>query len=413
MALEIKNISNFSNCYGCGVCAKVCPKHIINIRLNQQGFYEPTIENLDDCINCGLCLQVCSYADDKISVNNKLLKTYAAWSNDAEVRYNCSSGGVGFELGRFLLKKGYQACGVRYNCEKQRAEHFIASTEEEFRQSVGSKYIQSYTCDAFYSINFKDKYLVIGTPCQIDSIRRYIKRFKVQDNFVLVDFFCHGVPSKFVWDKYISEVEKITGKSISVSFRNKSTGWHDSWEMSVNNNSSELNSKVSWHDSYNINVREKKRTYSSKWSQGDAFFNLFLSDACLGKACYDKCKYKYDQSAADIRIGDLWGHKYRSNEEGVTGVLVFTQKGNDVLNNSNCTLIQETLDVVAEGQIKQPVKKNVLYDKLMPLVEDNNTTIYDLHKIVVHNNKVLRFKDRLRHPLRTIINVIKKIIKKK
>ena len=58
------------------------------------------------------------------------------------------------------------------------------------------------------SINKKEKYLVTGTPCQIDSFRKYIKKFRVEDNFVLMDFFCHGVPSKLVWDKYITEKEK-------------------------------------------------------------------------------------------------------------------------------------------------------------------------------------------------------------
>ena len=27
---------------------------------------------------------------------------------------------------------------------------------------------------------------------------------------------------------------------------------------------------------------------------------------CLGSACYKQCKYKLDNSAADLRVGDLW-----------------------------------------------------------------------------------------------------------
>ena len=66
---------------------------------------------------------------------------------------------------------------MRYNTELARAEHYIATTIDELRPSIGSKYIQSYTINGFSSINRKQKYLVTGTPCQIDSFRRYIRNF--------------------------------------------------------------------------------------------------------------------------------------------------------------------------------------------------------------------------------------------
>lgn len=37
------NISNIHDCYGCGVCATICPPKIIEIKLNPDGFYEPFI----------------------------------------------------------------------------------------------------------------------------------------------------------------------------------------------------------------------------------------------------------------------------------------------------------------------------------------------------------------------------------
>lgn len=44
------NIADIHDCFGCGVCAKACPKQIIALNLNKNGFYEPRIESTDQCI---------------------------------------------------------------------------------------------------------------------------------------------------------------------------------------------------------------------------------------------------------------------------------------------------------------------------------------------------------------------------
>lgn len=400
------NIGNIHDCYGCGVCATVCGKKIIHIRLNKDGFYEPYIDEPDKCTDCGLCTDVCSYSQEGLALEEPSIRSYAAWSKDAAVRRKCSSGGVGFELGRTLINQGHKVCGVRYNAEKNQAEHYIATTVEELIQSIGSKYIQSYTVDGFKAVNRKEKYLVTGTPCQIDSFRRYIHRFNVEDNFMLMDFFCHGVPSKLMWDKYIKEVEKTTGKVTYVSWRNKFTGWHDSWAMAIDGE--KTGEKVNWHDSYNLLIRGKKTFVNSRLSQGDMFYRLFLSDACLGKACYEKCKFKYDQSSADIRIGDLWGKTYKDNEDGVSAAIAFTEKGNELLKECNCELVEHPFEVVAEGQMKEHPKQGHLYKKITrALIEDKD--INQMYSFVQIYKKKEMWKRRLLNPIRSIKNILRKI----
>lgn len=400
------NISNIHDCFGCGVCATVCAHNVIEIKLNKAGFYEPVMKYGDKCTDCGLCVAVCSYSHEGLSLTDSCIKSYAAWSNDEKVRRKCSSGGVGFEVGKALIDKGYKVCGVRYNPESNRAEHYIATTVEELIPSIGSKYIQSYTVDGFRAINRKEKYLVTGTPCQIDSFRRYIQKFRCEDNFVLMDFFCHGVPSMWLWKKYVAEVEKTTDKITYASWRNKFTRWHDSWVMSMDGE--KTGEKVDWHDSYNMLIRGKKGFYNSRLSQGDAFFRLFLSDSCLGKACYDKCKFKYDKSSADIRIGDLWGKTYQENEDGVSAAIAFTEKGDEVLHQCNCTFVEHPFEVVAEGQMKTCPKKTNVNKKMMKVLTDNNPMKYVVSRLDIYQ-KQERWIRRLSHPMQTINNFIKRI----
>lgn len=401
------NISKIHDCYGCGVCATVCSHHIIEIKLNCNGFYEPHITTREKCTDCGLCIDVCSYSHEDLSLTDSCIKSYAAWSNDEKVRRKCSSGGIGFEVGKSLIDKGYKVCGVRYNLETNRAEHYIATTVSELIPSIGSKYIQSYTVDGFKTINRKEKYLVTGTPCQIDSFRRYIRKFRCEDNFVLMDFFCHGVPSMWLWEKYVAEVEKKIGKITYASWRNKFTGWHDSWAMSMDGE--KTGEKVNWHDSYNLLIREKKGFYNSRLSQGDPFYRLFLSDSCLGKACYDKCKFKYDKSSADIRIGDLWGKTYQDNEDGVSAAIAFTEKGNVVLKQCNCSLIRHPFEVVAEGQMKTcPNANNNIILTLLKTPSISILQVFNVQKRKEYGERVFLY---LRKILKSIKNLFFDILR--
>jgi len=333
------NISSFENCYGCGVCISVCSKQLLHLALNKEGFYSPVLLHKESCTDCGMCISVCAYNHKRLASNeDNVLKSYAIWTDDKTVLRQCSSGGAGFELAKNLILQGYKACGVKYDIKNQRAEHFIANTVGAYEASRGSKYIQSYTVDAFKEFNNTDKYVVTGTPCQIDSLRHYIKKTKREENFVLIDFFCHGVPSMYLWKNYSNKVEKEIGSITSISWRNKDTGWHDSWVMTASS---------------------QERNWESFLSKGDLFYLLFLKDVCLNKACYEKCKYKIDQSSADIRIGDLWGTSYKRNDEGVSGVISFTPRGEEILTQlkNNCTVKEETLSVVTEGQMTKSPKK--------------------------------------------------------
>ncbi len=344
-----KNVSIISNCYGCGVCALACGKKIIDICINKDGFYEPIIRSESLCISCGLCLSVCSFYNKGLSVINSVKASYASWSLTPEIRYKCSSGGIGYEVSKILLSEGYYVCGVKYNINKERVEHYIATRIEDLEESIGSKYLQSYTFDAFRKIQIDrdNKYLVIGTPCQIDSFRRLAKLTKQEKRFVFLDFFCHGVPSILSWKKYLVLIGMEKEKLEYVSWRNKAWGWHDSWAVTIDYKN-ELNKEYC-----------EQKSYVSRLSKGDIFYSLFLGGFCDNPACIKHCKYKYDQSAADIRIGDLWGKTYKRDQKGVSALVCNTSIGCEIISKlkKNCFLSEHSFATVAEGQMKKNAKK--------------------------------------------------------
>ncbi len=365
----------FSSCYGCGVCALICSKEIIELKLNESGFYKPTILNPDECINCRLCLSICSYNDTKVDIQKAhILKFYAGWCNDGNIRSMCSSGGISYAIALSLMQIDYKSIGVRYNISNNRAEHFLAGSSDEYLSSIGSKYIPSYTLNGFRKINKKNKFFISGTPCQIDSLRRYIQKMNIEDNFVLMDFFCHGVPSMNLWQKYIEIPKKKIGSISHISWRNKSNGWHNSFEIIAK-------CDVSISDC----VDNECFNYHSSFKKGDLFYNFFLGNKCLAEACYEKCKYKLINSSADIRVGDLWSEKYRSDEAGVSGIVVLTRRGQEVINNlTNCTIIDESSSVVLAGQMQKNAVKSKSYFFVKYALKGNMplTKIYNISKLI-------------------------------
>lgn len=366
------NISKIHNCFGCGVCAASCAKKIISIELNRDGFYEPRITDESQCAHCGICTDVCAFSHTELANNEAApVKSWAAWSNDEDVRHKCSSGGIGYEIGKQLIEQGYHAVGCRYDIKEQRAEHYIATNVEDFTASVGSKYIQSYTAEAFSQIKKRgQKYLVTGTPCQIDSFRRMIRKFRCEDNFILLDFFCHCVPSMHMWKAYIKMLEPKIGDVQYASWRNKPTGWQDSWTMSLKG---DRGSVTSWR------------------SKGDVFYKLFLGDVCHGPQCEFNCKYKYAHSSADVRIGDLWGTAYKEDQKGVSALIAFTQKGHELIQGlKDVALTELPFDVVVEGQMKTNAKKSVDYDFVMSLFRNTKLSLKTIDKLLIIRYSIRR-----------------------
>lgn len=315
--MNVNDYSAVRACTSCQMCGAICTKNAITIHLSKDGFYIPVID-ADKCIDCGMCVKVCNRFDNEIILTDQNLldktKLYAASAKDDNLVCQTTSGGIGDILAKEFIHEGYKVVGVIYDSEKDCALHQVAETVDETDAFRGSKYIQSYTVDAFQQVvrNAKsEKYAVFGLPCQIYAISRYLEMLHVRDRHVLIDLYCHGCPTIFVWKKLSLHIRNKTNvkKFSDVIWRSKLRGW----------------------GTFVLEVKSKgKRIYNSTPIHNE-FFNLFFCNQVLNESCKD-CKLRGTLAYTDIRMGDYWGHLFSKTTRGVSGISICSEKGNYILN---------------------------------------------------------------------------------
>lgn len=300
-------------CTGCGACSAVCKVGAITIAEGYDGFITRTVDH-DKCTNCSACCSVCYKNRDTEKLPTLEGKPcYAVCSTNTSTHRTTTSGGLGYELARWGMERGYKVVGVKYDYATNSARTTIASQPEELEQFKGSKYIQSYTEQAFKDIieiasaDPNKKFICFGTPCQIFGLRHLVERKSLRNEIIYVDLFCHGVPSYLVWRPYIAAQEQRLGKLRSVNFRYKGNGWHH----------------------YSIRLEGERKTYCN-YAYNDTFYRYFFDNVALNESCYT-CEFRKGYSSADIRMGDFLGRAYESREDGITAAVAVTPLGATII----------------------------------------------------------------------------------
>ena len=376
-------------CSGCGACAAVCPKmDCIKIEFNSDGFLRPVKNDLI-CIHCGLCEEVCPM---KTSKSNSLDESemYSAWVDDAEERKRSSSGGIAAVLAQYAVARGYAVCGAAMNYDTLSVYHIILGENDDLNPLRGSKYLQSNASIAFKKIlkelrEFPDKkFMVFGTPCQISGFRNILELYSLSDRVILVDIFCHGVPTNLLWTKYLKWVAKKmkldSAESIkSIIFRDKSYSWHE-YFMNINGGGTAY-----------VKSREK-----------DPFLKLFSLGVVNQETCFT-CPFR-NQTAADIRLGDYWGERFKDNESGVSMVLISSSRGLDIFNaiSDRATIYkQDITDRFAQQHTNYEYPK--YYKKSLELLKDSKSEFKDI--IGLYESGFIRFKRKIKKIIKQTLHV--------
>ncbi len=339
------------NCSGCHSCFSSCPKEAISMLANKEGFLFPVIDK-EKCVDCGVCEKSCPVLNpincESVVGLVKTTTAYAAINMNEKIRMESSSGGVFTAIAEYVISNSGIVFGAKFDKDFSVIHSYTSNIEdiEEFR---GSKYLQSKIgtsykdCKAF--LEQGRKVLFSGTPCQIQGLKKYLR--KEYSNLLTVDFICHGVLSPFLWQKYIDyRVLKARAKREEISktaFRRKNDGWKQySLLFTFANN----------------------REYCASLYK-DPYLQIFLKDIALRKSCYE-CTSRGLKRPSDITLADFWGIQNvmpcMDDDKGTSLVLLHSNQGQELWSmiEKGLSVKQVSLDCVVKNN------RSVVFSPIMP-----------------------------------------------
>jgi coenzyme F420 hydrogenase subunit beta len=312
-------------CTGCGTCVGVCPTEAIVMRISK-GLFLPKID-LNKCIRCRLCVECCpGYSLDFRGFNSEIfgrqpedhhvgnyVNCYVGYSNNKEIRFDSSSGGVATQLLVFALEKGIidGALVTRMRGDKPlEPAPFVARTKEDVISASRSKYCPVPLNEALkYIVKEKGKFAVVGLPCHIHGIRKAEMNMKaLKEKIVLhIGIMCSHTVS-FSGTEFLLKKLGISGEEVSeITYRGR--GWPGSMLVKLKNGSS-----------FSI-------PYSGKWNAYWPIFSSFFFTPTRCLMCPDETN-----ELADISLGDAWLPELKNDKNGQSIVMVRTKHAADILN---------------------------------------------------------------------------------
>jgi coenzyme F420 hydrogenase subunit beta len=194
----VKEVQEPGLCHHCGGCVTFCTA--INygaLEMDEDG--RPRYQDRDKCIECGICYAICPEINEHEEETRKhvswsapmgrIIVTTVARSLDPEVRAHATDGGVVSSLLLGLLDKGHiDGAIVAKKAGPFKREPWLALTRDDLLAAAGFHFDTSHGMERFsqvystYSPSVAQleqvankrlsRVVVVGTPCQINTLRR-------------------------------------------------------------------------------------------------------------------------------------------------------------------------------------------------------------------------------------------------
>lgn len=326
------NVSK-EKCTGCQVCSEICPRSAIEMEF-KEGFRYPKV-NTDKCVDCNLCEKICPAVNKTVNLNQNSPTVYAAWSNNKQTRETCTSGGICYELSKYIINIGGYVAGVVWSDNYRNAEYILTNSAADLDRLMQTKYFQPKMNGIYKKIKEKlnagCKVLFIGSACSNDALKRFLS--KDYENLYCVDYICRGYTSQMFHEKRIQYLEtKHRSKVSFVQYKNKSMGWTKFGIL--------------------FKFQNGEEEYINRTD--DAYELMFkVEDNNTRPSCYN-CKYRSLPRHTDITVGDFWGIKEVTPEDlklGVSVVIASSPRGEKLISEISdaVTFEKRSMDEVYNG----------------------------------------------------------------
>lgn len=369
-------------CCGCRACEIICPVDAITIYKDEKKFSYPIIDD-SKCIHCDKCEKVCNFTKKSEKSTIKEQHAFQHWNQDTLSK--STSGGTFTAISDIILENGGYICGSLMENRLFNVHHVLTNDKAIRDQMRGSKYVQSDTEKVFVEIEEKlregNTVLFIGTPCQVGAVHKYLDFIKVsKDNFITVDFLCHGVGSNGMWQDHIKNLEKITKKkATNYQFREKRYGWTHTETVFYTDGTR----------SANVDVSRLKEFFHK---------NLNLRDCCY------YCVYANKHRLSDITIADCWGaDKYLKmyDYKGTSLLFINTDKGKEIfeiLKDGKNKIIDASVIPQTQGSLNQPSVPTSSVDEFWKMyLEQGYEATINKYAIITTKQKCYIYLKRIIH----------------
>lgn len=190
------------------------------------------------------------------------VQAHLVYAQDRDIRTKASSGGFITSLQKFLLQKewGSVIC-FRFNKEKKRFEPFIATSPAEYLPS--SSIYHDVNLVSFVRENIsllKNKACITCLPCEVNVIRRILKRNNVEG--ILVALTCSAQltvdATHHIWKQKNIAISNVR------SFQYRGNGWPSGLQIKTNTDREIYipNNQSLWRDTFHSGVFTLKKCFS-------------------------------------------------------------------------------------------------------------------------------------------------------
>ena len=348
-------------CTGCTACMNICPSQAIRIARNKEGFFQAYVEE-ERCTSCGLCKQICHLNRKEPVRRNEKPVFYAAFSKDRENIEHSSSGGIFYELCKYILKQSGTVYGAIQKSILE-VEHRRGTTLEEAMLFRRSKYLESYMGSCYQEVegDLKSgkKVLFSGVGCQIAGLYSFLH--KEYENLYTCEVVCHGIPSHLAYKKYLEEKKIQCGQKVcGINFRDKSRGWKNNGICEYFEGGSKEVSDSSTHPLHSI----------------------YLKGINMRSIC-GSCRYAKIPRTADITLADFWQYEGAFAEvngnRGISLIAVNNRKGEHLLNGIlDSIYLDKTEEETALSSCRHMSQSPVLFKSQEAFLELLQSTDYHL-----------------------------------